>query len=245
MRQLILSALLGIGSCLAVAQESARFSGTAHSSSGDVLYHEKHRVEGSCSEGYWQPRSHEVSYLSANEENEFASKSLDYRSGLIRPEVDFRQPRFEETMEITPDGAGKVTINWQPPEEDQKRFETDAPSDLVIDAGFDHFIRQHWDDLTSGETVSFRILAPTRGEHYGFVAEPADDDAIDAKHVFRIRPSGLIARFLVDPILLGYDQEGFLTDYSGLTNIRENKERNYTAHIRYKTETPSPCPRLP
>jgi hypothetical protein len=48
-------------------------------------------------------------------------------------------------------------------------------------------------------------------------------------------------RFLVDPIVLGYDADGLLTDYLGLTNIRKDKDTNYTAHIRYAIEAIPEC----
>ena len=114
----------------------------------------------------------------------------------------------------------------------------------MVDAGFDHFIRKHWTALTSGEAVEFRFLAPTRGEAYGFIVEPSPEPIPGADHSLRIRPAGLIMRMAVDPIRLGYRNDGFLTHYVGLGNIRRNPDENYQVAIRYSLDAPPPCPLL-
>jgi hypothetical protein len=116
---------------------------------------------------------------------------------------------------------------------------------LVVDAGFDHLVRANWEKVTRGESVEFRFLGPTRGEHYGFVLEPTSNDQLNSDVVLRIRPTGLVLRFLVDPIVLGYNNDGALTEYLGLTNIRENANANFTAHIRYEVEQYPDCELTP
>lgn len=227
------------------AAETSRFTGQAVSPNGETLYSEHHEVTGSCREGYWQPDDHKVVYRKPEQSDSFASKDLTYTRGAMIPDMVFRQPDFGEVMEVNIAG-GEIMIDWTPPSGDQdKSFSLGVPDDLVVDAGFDHFIRANWNALVSGDSVSFRFLGPTRGEHYGFVAEPADADDFDAAREFRIRPSGFVTRFLVDPIYLGYNDDGFLTDFSGLSNIRKNADGNYLAHIRYRQETTPPCPLLP
>jgi hypothetical protein len=114
-----------------------------------------------------------------------------------------------------------------------------------VDAGFDNFVRQNWQSVVAGEPVEFRFLGPTRGEHYGFVLERVENDRVNADHVVQIRPTGMVLRFLVDPIVLGYSNSGALSDYLGLTNIRKNQDENYTAHIRYKVNTTPDCELTP
>lgn len=229
---------------MATGAETALFNGTAVARSGEVLYTERHEVTGRCGNGYWVPEQHRVDYRKPDSDAAFATKTLDYPSGLLLPEMIFRQPDFSEVMKVTLD-SDQVSIKWTTPSGNNKTFELAIPDRLVIDAGFDHFIRAHWERLTGGNSARFRFLGPTRGEHYGFVAEPANTGDFEARHEFRIRPDGLVTRFLVDPIYLGYDDEGFLTDFSGLTNIRKNRDRNFTAHIRYNQQNSPPCPLLP
>jgi len=229
---------------MALGAEKASFTGSAISPEGQPLYTEYHEVTGSCQEGHWVPERHTVDYRKPDSKSPFATKALDYQPGLLLPEMIFRQPDFDEVMEVSLDGD-RIAIDWTTPSGDSEQFELTMPGRLVIDAGFDHLIRANWEALTGGDSASFRFLGPTRGDHYGFVAEPAAAEDFEADHEFRIRPDGLVTRFLVDPIYLGYNEEGFLTDFSGLTNIRENRDRNFTAHIRYQQDNQPPCPLIP
>lgn len=226
---------------LASVAAEVRFSGKATPvGANDLLYEERHTLQGECSQGRFQPQSHTVSYARDNG-TAFAEKQLSYGESPLRPSVDFRQPGFNEVMDIANRNDESLSIRWQTPGGKTENFTVRVNDSLVADAGFDNFVRKHWPAVTAGESVNFDFLAPTRGEAYGFVLEPAEDSRIDAAHTVRIRPSGMVLRFLVDPIVLGYNDDGFLTDYLGLTNIRQDKDTNYTAHIRYTVETTPDC----
>lgn len=224
----------------AVAAEM-RFTGKATPlNGGDVLYEERHVVTGVCEGNLFRPSSHKVTYIRSNGET-FAEKTLSYDQSALRPTVDFRQPDFGEVMEIRNRNDTELEIKWQTPEGDTETSTVGVSRRLVADAGFDNLVRRHWPEVTSKERVEFAFLAPTRGKAYGFVLEPAQDDRIKAEHTVLIEPSGTLLSFLVDPILLGYNESGALTDYLGLTNIRKDKDTNYTAHIRYTAETTPDC----
>ncbi|MDL0429570.1 hypothetical protein QPM17_00395 [Marinobacter sp. TBZ242] len=219
-----------------------RFSGTAAPLKGDrAIYEEHHLVEGECSDGLFRPNAQTVTYVRGDGDDQFAQKKLSYGDSLLRPNVNFRQPDFNEVMEITNRDGKELRIQWQTPGDDTETYTVEVTDSLVADAGFDHLVRQHWSAVTTGESVEFEFLAPTRGKAYEFELEPARDDRINAAFTFRIKPSGTILGFLVDPILLGYNADGMLTDYLGLTNIRKDRDANYTAHIRYTLETAPDC----
>ncbi|NMT63681.1 hypothetical protein [Marinobacter orientalis] len=224
-----------------VMAAEVRFTGEATAVNDDrAIYQEHHVVEGECSEGVFRPASQTVTYAGDGNDR-FAEKKLTYDESLLRPTVNFRQPDFNEVMKITNRDDNNLGIEWQTPEGDTETFSIDVTDSLVADAGFDHLVRQNWSAVTSGERVKFDFLAPTRGKAYEFVLEPAGDDRIDAAYTLRIKPSGTILGFLVDPILLGYNDEGFLTDYLGLGNIRKDGDSNYTVHIRYTMKTDADC----
>ncbi|MFV8570988.1 hypothetical protein ACNQ6O_07235 [Marinobacter sp. SBS5] len=175
-----------------------------------------------------------MEYRKGPAESRFAIKTLRYDERPSRPSVDFRQPHFGESLTITYPEKNQLAIAWRPPSGDRKNFRVRYDDQLVVDAGFDHFVRANWQAVTAGKSLSFQFLAPTRGDHYGFVLEPAPAAKMDADVVVQIRPTSLVLRFLVDPIILGYNQRGALTHYQGLTNIRANSETNYTANIHYR-----------
>lgn len=216
------------------------FKGTA-SKSSTVVYEEHHSIVGECREGQWRPAMHQVEYRKPGTDEAFATKSLAYTHSALRPEMRFLQPDFGEVIAINRVDKDSLAIEWQTPTGTTEAYRTDFDDDVVIDAGFDNLVRHHWDRVTADKTVDFRFLAPTRGKHYAFIMEPASTDRTDAEHVVTIRPSGMVLRFLVDPITLGYDNSGVLTDYIGLSNIRESEDGNYTVHIRYDISERPDC----
>lgn len=229
----------------AFASESQfTFTGQA-SENGTPVYEEYHAVSGDCREGRWRPLTHTVDYRKPGETSPFATKTLDYQYSPLRPNMDFQQPDFEEVIEITRADEEALSILWQTPSGDTEQFRTDFDDAVVIDAGFDNLVRRHWDNVTADKSVDFRFLAPTRGKHYAFIMEPVSTDLTDAAHTVTIRPSGMVLRFLVDPIILGYDESGALTDYIGLSNIRKNDDGNYTVHIRYEVNERPDCELTP
>lgn len=235
---LALTLLLATGASQGAVFE---FSGRAVADGGKPLYSESHRIEGHCKAGRFHPDAHSARYVKPDAQKPFATKQLDYRSSPLRPVVDFEQPDFAESLEIRYPESGLASVKWRSPKGVVKRFEVPHGEDLVVDSGFDQFVRQHWQEIRAGEPVTFRFLAPTRGEHFAFVVEPASDTSIDSDVVVRLRPTSVILRLVVDPILLGYTRQGALTDYVGLTNIRRNQEENHTAHIRYQVERMPDC----
>lgn len=226
---------------LSTGAAEMRFTGQATPLNGDnVLYEERHVVTGKCTEGLFRPASHNVTYVRSNGET-IGEKTLSYEQSPLRPTMTFRQPGFNEVMEIRNRDDAKLEIEWQTPEGDTENSTVEVTQELVADAGFDNLVRNHWPEVTSGDRIEFDFLAPTRGKAYGFVLEPTEDDRIDAAHTVLVEPSSTLLSFLVDPILLGYNENGALTNYLGLTNIRKDKDSNYTAHIRYAVETAPDC----
>ncbi|MGO1749840.1 MAG: hypothetical protein ACTHZR_06120 [Marinobacter sp.] len=230
-----------------VSAEVFQFTGSAQTLDGKALYEEQHRIQGACDNDIFRPLKHRVTYVHQAEEGDetFAEKELDYRQSDIRPTVNYQQPNFQESLKISYAGSKAVNVVWQPPSGDIKRSNVDVSDNLVVDAGFDNMVRQNWDRVVSGEPVNFRFLAPTRGTDYAFILESAPNHAVNADYVVQIRPDNFVLKFLVDPIILGYNNKGALTAYSGLTNVRENADQNYTATIRYVISTYPECELTP
>lgn len=225
---------------VAVAATMA-FTGVAKQPGGTTLYREHHRIEGICHQGVFRPQSDEATYRKPPDDKPFASKTLRYDASLLRPSVDFQQPTVGESIIITYPQPGNVRINWKRSGETPRTFSLNYSGEWVVDAGFDNLVRKHWQSLTNGKPVTFSFLAPTRGESYQFILEPVNHPQIKADYTFQIRPASTFLGFLVDPITLGYNKRGALTDYLGLTNIRKNQDTNYTAHIHYSVASWPEC----
>ena len=217
------------------------FEGVARDKNGQPLYTEHHRMEGECREGLFLPRQHAVNYRQPDSDTAFADKQMTFNGSVFTPAVNFSQPKFDEQLTIEYPSQDQVAIEWVTGFEGQKKFTVERVENLVVDSGFDHFIHAKWQALIAGKKVKFRFLGPTRGEHYGFVAETVSDPDVDAHLVVRLRPASLFLRALMDPIVLGYNEQGALTDYLGVTNIRKDADNNHTAHIRYQVNQYPDC----
>lgn len=238
-------AAVSLFACHVAATESEfHFVGQA-SKNGTTVYEERHQVSGQCNSGVWRPDTHSVRYLRPGNGDAFATKELDYQHSPLQPEVEFEQQDFNERLSVKHTGEDTLGIRWRKPSGEVENFDVPYDDTVVVDAGFDNLVRRNWDAVTDRKSVDFRFLGPTRGEHYGFIMEPSSSDKTNAAHIVSIRPSGMIARFLVDPIILGYNESGALTDYIGLSNIRESKDGNYTVHIRYEVTREPDCELTP
>ncbi|WP_133735776.1 hypothetical protein [Halospina denitrificans] len=222
--------------------ETVRFTGEARSQGGDTLFYtEHHEQRGSCEGPDWIPETNQVTYRNPDGEV-IAEKTVDYSEAAERPGFVLEDRRFEQRMEVRNRGDRKAIVDWRISDDDRKRFEASIPGNGVIDAGFEVMVRKHWDTLVNEEEgVEIRFFAPTRGKFYQFEAEPADHEALDAEHVFRITATGWVSTWFVDDIYLGYNSNRQLTDFYGLTNIPKTPDEYYTAHIHYGYEAPAEC----
>ncbi|MFE8071691.1 hypothetical protein QQM79_11595 [Marinobacteraceae bacterium S3BR75-40.1] len=219
-----------------------QFSGTAYAMDDNrKLYQEEHTIEGRCDMGTLIPRNHRVTYRSPDGK-QFALKTLDYAISPQRPSFEKTDERFQERMQVTNKADRVAQISWDGPGNSPiQRFEVNLGKQTVIDAGFDAFLRTHLGALREGSVLSFEFLGPTRGETFPFEAQQIDPPGnLEGTVAIRIRPASFLARFFVDPIILGYSAQGLLTDYMGLTNIRRDNDSFYQAHIRYQHPNP-PC----
>ena len=95
-------------------------------------------------------------------------------------------------------------------------------NNLVIDAGFDDFVRLNWRELEGGKTVSFPFLVPSQLDTYNFKIRKHREVTIEgsAASVIRLNLSGVLAWF-TPYIEVSYRQaDQVLMRYEGLTNIR-------------------------
>lgn len=107
----------------------------------------------------------------------------------------------------------------------------DIPADAVIDAGFDEFVRRHWDDLAAGKRIKLSFLVPSRRAFYGFKVSSVESDP----QTMRVRLSlGSWYAFLLPHIDVVYDRATHhLQEYEGLSNVRDANLKNYNVRTRF------------
>ncbi|MGN6479999.1 hypothetical protein [Luteibacter sp.] len=149
MKRLVLAL---IGACLPAAHAADRFAGDAMPrNGGPVLYREIHYVDG--------PRQ-VVSYQ-CPDGTPFARKVLRAGSDLARPDMTYEDARegFHESVRAVGD---RLEIRVKRPGADEETRTIDVPKGAVIDAGFDPYIRAHWDALDVGVSVPYLVASRFR-----------------------------------------------------------------------------------
>ena len=106
---------------------------------------------------------------------------------------------------------------------------------VVIDAGFDAFVRANWDSLVAGANKSFQFPFAARESLVKLRIKPVScsyDSETD--QCFRLEMNNWLLRMLVAPIELGYDARlKRLTRYRGLSNIGDGQGNGLVVDIRY------------
>ncbi|BFM16664.1 hypothetical protein R50073_28470 [Maricurvus nonylphenolicus] len=233
---------LNLTPVLGFQEPEADVIGQAYSLSSPVLlYHELHYFSD-------DGRHHRVKYYSANGEL-LAEKDIDYSRSLLTPA--FTQSNFNtgEMMSIDwQDNALSIThqqaANQQP---DTKLIEPRYP--LVIDAGFDHFIREHWQTLTQGKVHQFHFPVAARMGLIKLRLKRFDcSEPQEGYYCFRIEANNALLRWLLEPIELTYsitptytqDEQGQqkqvvrLERFRGLANLNDSSGSGMNVDIRYR-----------
>jgi hypothetical protein len=144
------------------------------------------------------------------------SKKLNYTAGFTQPTLIMKDYR-----------TGKDTI-----------INSEYREGLVVDAGFDNFVRSQWDTLTTGDTVKFLFLVAGFDEPLKMRASLDRSRSCNAEQLcLEIVLDSWLLRFLADPIALAYSLDSKrLLRYQGLSNIRDENNKSMIVDIHYDYE---------
>ncbi len=224
----IATPLLLVALCAASAlnAQTRAYIGEARSLAGKAIYEEHHLVRFVGE----QPAERLVTYRCPDGQA-FARKQVDYGTPLFAPTFRLEDQRFGY-VEGFAKGEAFVQAGKAAAEE---REAIDAGANLVVDAGFDEFVRQHWDELQAGKSVGLEFLVPSRLSAYKFKLRKIRTETIfdEPASIFELAVSGLLGWF-ADPLEAGYrDSDRRLMHFQGLTNIRQTLDSNIVAQIRF------------
>jgi len=204
--------------------------GVAKASNGNFLY---------C-ELIDQPSQHVLKIDYVKDKKIFASKKFNYTSDATRPSVLQKDFRFGEIRQADVIEQ-KIELHYQANSDKKNSRATLAYKDVdVIDAGFDNFVRAHWDELQSGKTlsISFASMAHVKALPLRVSSQPVskcdkDINKTTATYCFYVEIDNAFLRMLLGNIKLIYDQQHRLEEFNGVVNILSEKEANQTATIHY------------
>lgn len=183
---------------------------------------------------------HKVVYLDPNGEM-VAEKLIDYSSNIFAPNVqvdDYRAKRA--TLIEHRDDICEVSISGLENNAEKSSSTFQAEKHDVMDAGFDNYVREHWGQLTQGETVKFRFMLPLRDSTIGLKLKPRQcefnaDATDDSELCFRISPSNWLVSALAAPIDLVYERDTQrLLRFIGQGQLPDAKGRSMEVDLRYE-----------
>lgn len=223
---LLLAALLP-----AAARAERSYAGEARDPErGTLLYEEHHLVRP----GTGGPRERLVLYRCPGGAA-FARKQVSYGEDGAAPGFALEDARFGYREGVEPRNGALAVYAQEAAGAPLRRATLQPGPDLVIDAGFDEFVRRHWERLRRGESVALRFLVPSRLAPLGFRLRRTGAAMLEGApaSLFRLRLDGLLGWFAPD-ITLGYrDADRRLMSFEGLTNIRADRDGNLVARITF------------
>ena len=217
----ILIALLFVG----IVQESAanfrHTIGVARDATDNsVRYIEHHQ--------YGENGEHEVRYFDPGQ-NVLLEKQMAYEGLPQHPSIE--QTDFVSDTNISiryeTDQATMVTSQG----ESSENFTFDLSPDIVVDAGFDAYVRENWDNFTTGKArdVTFAIAGQKRLLAMKIKRTSIDDSGAS----FKVEPANWLVRLLLPEIQLSYDAERRLTRYEGFSNLKPTSGQSRTVVIEF------------
>lgn len=196
-----------------------------------LLYREKYTERNADGQA-------EVHY-SGPEGEPLARKTLDYRYGDRQPGFVLTDQRLDQHWSVQRQGEHLALTRGAPDRPDEKRISVREPQ--VIDAGFDGFIQDRWEELLQGERVPFYFAVPNRLDNVRLRAERIsyEDSPIKAKQpewvYFRIRIASALVALFVDNLYLAYSPEDKqLMVFRGRSNLPDAQGDAWDVEIHYR-----------
>lgn len=215
----------------AMAMQGVAYQGEARApESGQLLYEEHHYLKLERQ----SPLERLVLYR-CPDGAAFARKTVRYGQPSHAPEFRMEDARFGYVEGFEVDAQRGNVFFQRRAGESVEREAVMLGEALVVDAGFDEFVRARWDELQSGETVRVQFLVPSRLAAYDFKLKKLGNDQVygDEVSVFRLALSGMLGWF-ADAIDVSYrNSDRRLMRFVGLSNIRATPEENLVARIEF------------
>jgi len=228
---MLLGALLFSFSNLSLALDKVDqlITGRAYDlNTGELLYTETHEKPSL--------KEHIVTYREASGEV-FATKVIQYSYSPLVPDFYQTNKRNGEVIDVKTEENDRLIVNYQASESDKvKSKQININNRLIVDAGFDNFVRNYWNNLAKGDDLKVDFLAPTRQIVAPFKIVKAsckegEDDAL----CLTMSPDAWWLKLVVDPIYLAYDlNTQNLKRYLGRGNISETNGDYLSVDIHYQ-----------
>lgn len=181
---------------------------------------------------------HQVTYTQPDG-SAWAEKQIRYHDRATAPDFELTDSLNRESLKVTVTESIIKVAHTQTDKTQEHQLDSKSP--LVVDAGFDPFVRQHWQSLSHGNSETFFFLLPRREKLVELRLTPQSCSDFEPDHYLclALEINNWLLRMLVDPIELTYQRdERCLIRYLGVSNLSfPGEEDSPQVDIRYRPVT--------
>lgn len=201
------------------------------------LYRERHHVERDA-----DGRGTRVVVYECPDGRAYARKTVRYADWAGAPDFEMVDARDGWREQVETIGERRRVSLLERAGGRERAAELPAPEQLVVDAGFDDFVRRHWDRLAAGERVDFAFLVPSRLDVMRFKVKRLGETTVDGEPALVIRLGlGAWYAFLLPHIDVTYrTATRRLARFEGLTNQRTPGGGHVSARIEFPVDARRP-----
>jgi len=209
------------------------FGDAYDSKTHQLLYREEHVIHD---------QSHYVIYKK-EDGSVFAEKTLSYQLSYTTPVYNLEDKRFKRNT-----GSEFRDNEWYMYRREESghsdEFKLKQNEGLVIDAGFNNYVRMNFDALSSGQAFKFQfgltdplIQLPMKLQNIPCSKHDAHyDDALFL--CLRVKTTSLFYRWFVPDFYVIYSRDQhFLMQFDGPSNLLGDDDKGQSVHIDYRYET--------
>ena len=219
--------------CVARGGETRSYRGNASDlKTGTPLYSENHTE-------HYEGGKHVYSIVSYRDsaEKEVCRKVIVFRKSRCAPDfrIDDKRDGYMEGTVVT---GGRYKLFTRNTSAEADRIKTHKIADpVVIDGGFDYFIRDNWAKLVGeGKTVKFSFVVANKLDYVRFSVAKVGTETVAGVRcaTFKLAVTSLLAGLFVDPIYVAYGVERKrLMEFRGTSNINDSEGKSHKARIAF------------
>jgi hypothetical protein len=196
-----------------------------------------------------------VSYIEHHQYLESGQHLIRYYDNglrlLVTKELSYpdlpQHPTLKQTdvlrqTEITIETEKMTAVMTQLSLKDWGVFEFELSEEVIIDAGFDAYIRANWGSFEHQPVQQFRFAV---AGHFRLIQmEVSSIDSGVEGATFTVTPKNWLIRLILPTISLSYDTTRQLARYQGFSNLKQTGEkRNVVINFKhYEMQTPLSMP---
>ena len=170
---------------------------------------------------------------------EFGRKTIDFSQDSLVPVYRLEMTR-EGYVEGITDNAGAIAMLRQRPGSAPETESLPKEGLLAADAGLMRLLQANFDKLSAGETVNFRVIAPSRLSAYKFKAKRIDDTTFEGKPASRVQVDmDSMLKLFAGPLIFTFDRDRHLCEFRGPTNVRNPATgKDYAVRLAFYSRLP-------